>query len=65
MYSNFVASILDLSLPSDKHGMIPSYLGQVIGGEGAEVSVKGVVSVQVHAILSYVLLGPGKVLALL
>ena len=43
--------------------MLPSVSAQVIGGEGAEISVKGVVSVQVKAILSYVLLGPGKVLA--
>ena len=43
--------------------MFPSVFAQVIGGEGAEISVKGVVSVQVHAILSYVLLRPGKVLA--
>ena len=50
-------------VPCDKHGVLPSVSAQVIGGEEAEISVKGVVSVQVKAILSYVLLGPGKVLA--
>jgi len=55
--------ILDHNVPGEEHGMFPSVFAQVIGGEGAEVTVKGVVSDQIKAILSYVLLGPGKVLA--